>query len=64
MAKFLLKRSHYSLNAHFEFEKVSLDDFLMTTWMWEVKSQRKKKPQIPHPGLKLWKALFNLLYKL
>ena len=51
MTKFSLKRSHYSLNTHFEWEKLSIDDFLMTTWEREVDSQGKKKPQIPHHSL-------------
>ena len=50
MMKYLLKWSHYSLNTHFEWEKLTFDDFLVTTWEREVESQRKKKPQIP----RLW----------
>ena len=45
--KYSLKWSHYSLSTHFEWEKLSFDDFLVTTWEQEVESQRKNKPQIP-----------------
>ena len=31
----------------FERKNLSFDDFLMTTWERENKSERKKKPQIP-----------------
>ena len=37
------------LNPHFEWKKVSFDDFLVTTWEQENESQRKKEPQIPRP---------------
>ena len=47
MMKISLKGHHYSLNTHFDWEKLSFDYFLMTTWEREVESQRKKKPQIP-----------------
>ena len=47
MIKYSLKWSHYSLNSHFEWEKLSVDDFWMKTWEREFESQRKKKPQIP-----------------
>ena len=33
---------HFSLKPHLEWKKLSLDDFLMTTWERDVKSQRKK----------------------
>ena len=36
------KWSHHSLNTHFEWEKMSFDDFLVTTWEREVNSQKKK----------------------
>ena len=32
---------------NFNKEKLSFDDFLMTTWEGENESQRKKEPQIP-----------------
>ena len=32
MMKFLQEQSHYSLNSHFEWKKMSFDDFLMMTW--------------------------------
>ena len=50
MIKYSLKWSHYSLNSHFEWEKLSFDDFLVTTWEWKGESKRKKKPQIPRPS--------------
>ena len=43
MMKYSLKWSHYSLNTHFEWEKLTFDDFLVTTWEREVESQRKKE---------------------
>ena len=48
MMKYSLKWSHYSLGTHFEWDKLSFDDFLVTTWEREVESQRKNIPQIPH----------------
>ena len=47
MVKLSLKQSHYSLNTHFEWEKLSFVDFLLTTSKRQVESKRKKKPQIP-----------------
>jgi hypothetical protein len=60
MTKFSLKRSHYSLNTPFEWEKLSFDDFSMTTWEREVESQRKKKPKIPQLNL-VFKKFISLL---
>ena len=63
MMKFSLKRSHYSLNTPFEWEKLSFDDFLMMTWEREVESQRRKKPQIPRQnGFSHRKLKCQLLY--
>ena len=45
---FALKRRYFDFN--FEWKKVSFDDFLVTTWQREDKSQRKKEPQIPYPS--------------
>ena len=58
--KYLLKWSHYSLNTHFEWEKLSFDDFLMMTWEREDKSQIKKNPQIPHLSVSLVKTNIDL----
>ena len=37
-------------NSLFWIKKMSFDDILMTTWEWEIKSQRKKQQQILHLG--------------
>ena len=55
--KFSLKTINCSLNTHFEWEKLSFDDFLMTTWEPEVDSQRKKKPKIPRPSDQICSSL-------
>ena len=63
MMKLSLKRSHYSLNTPFEWEKMSFDDFLMTTWDQEVKSKKRKNPQIPgQNGFSHRKLRCQLLY--
>ena len=41
------KTTSFILNHHFEWKKLSFDDFLMTTWEQENESQRKNKSQIP-----------------
>ena len=41
MIKFSLKQHHFLLNFHFEWKKVSFEDFLVTTWERENESQRK-----------------------
>ena len=52
MLNFLIKNERNVLvkNSLFWIKKMSFDDILMTTWEWQVKSQRKKKQQILYLG--------------
>ena len=66
MMKISLKRHHYFLNTHFDWEKLSFDYFLMTTWEREVDSQKKKEPQIPrldHDKICSQKLIWSTLWE-
>ena len=43
---------------HFEWEHLTYDNFLMTSWELEVKCRRKKEPQIPCSSRIFLKSIF------
>ena len=61
MMKFSLIRSHYSLNTHFEWEKLSLDDFLMSkSKKSRAKEKEKKNLGLNHDHLSPFYILYNV----
>ena len=60
MTSFLFKIMNFSLKhcPHFEWEHLTYDNFLMTSWELEVKCRRKKEPQIPCSSRIFLKSIF------